>query len=364
MREIAQTVCNGRSRFGGRWRTLLHEVTEFSLAKEETMRTRREMLIGMAVAASLTMTGGVSTSMAQDQLDLATIVVGFPPGGATDATARIVAEGLRGTYANSVIVENRPGADGRIAAGYVKDCPTDGSCLLFTPAFPLIIHPHVYDDMLFDTLEDFVPVATTHYGALALSIGPAVPEEVETLEDFLDWARENPNRASFGGTVGGSQHFTGIMLSNASGVDLELIGYPGGAPAMIDVLGGHIPAVVTPLAEVLPHVAEGELRILAATTSERSSLAPDIPTFTELGYDIVVQDWNGFLMPVGASADIVERANAAISSVIETQEITDRMGELGMEAQATSVADFAEVLPESWEKYRRIIEENEISIQE
>lgn len=328
------------------------------------MRTRRGMLIGMAVAATLPLAGGVSGAAAQDSLDLATIVVGFPPGGGTDTTARIVAEKLTGTYADSVIVENRPGAGGRIAAAYVKDCPTDGSCMLFTPAFPLIIHPHLYDDMPFDTLEDFVPVATTHYGVLALSVGPGAPDDIETLEDFLNWAKENPDQASFGGPVGGSQHFTGIMLSNASGVDLELIGYPGGAPSVTDALGGHIPAIITPMAEVLPHAAEGTLRILAATSKERSGLAPDIPTFTELGYDIVVQDWSGFLMPADTPADVVERANAAISEVVETQDVIDRMGELGMESEATSVSDFAEVVPESWEKYRKIIEDSGFEVQQ
>ncbi|MCI5075076.1 tripartite tricarboxylate transporter substrate-binding protein [Oricola sp.] len=327
------------------------------------MGTRRGMLTGMVLAATLSLVGGAGSAIAQDKLDLATIVVGFPPGGGTDTTARIVAEKLSGTYADSVIVENRPGAGGRIAAAYVKDCPTDGSCMLFTPAFPLIIHPHLYADMPFDTLNDFVPVATTHFGVLALSVGPGAPESIKTLEDFLNWAKENPDQASFGGPVGGSQHFTGILLSNASGVDLELIGYPGGAPSVTDALGGHIPAVITPMAEVLPHAAEGTLRILAATSKERSKLAPDIPTFTELGYDIVVQDWSGFLMPAGTPAEVVERANAAISSVVETQDVIDRMGELGMEAQPTSVADFAKVLPESYAKYGKIIEDNNIEVQ-
>ena len=235
-----------------------------------------------------------------EALDLATFFVGYPAGGATDTVARLVAEAMQGKYAESVVVQNRPGAGGQIAAVHVKGVPPDGATLLFTPAFPMIIHPHVYKDVRYDTLKDFVPVATTHFGTLALSVGPGTPDDVKTLKDFIAWAKRNPDKASFGAPSGGSQHFTGLMLARDADIKLQLVSYRGGAPSVTDALGGHVPAIVTPLAEVLPHAREGKLRILATTARERSVLAPDIPTFFELGFEkIVVQDWSGFLAPAG-----------------------------------------------------------------
>lgn len=320
------------------------------------MKNRRNFLYGMAVAAALPVLMGTA-AQAQEQPELATIVVGFPPGGATDTVARLVAEELHGEYADAVVVENRPGAAGRIAADYVKDKPADGTWFFFTPAFPMIIHPHLYEDMPYDTLTDFTPVATTHFGTLAFSVGPGVPEDVTTLDDFIEWAEANPDQASFGAPVGGSQHFSGLMFAEDAGINLELISYPGGAPSVVDVVGGHIPAVITPLAEVLPHAEDGTLRILAATSRERSELAPDIPTFYELGYeDVVVQDWTGFLAPAGTPPEIVERANAAINAAVESPEITQSMAELGMEVRTLSPEEFAKEVPASWERYRDIIE--------
>ena len=329
------------------------------------MHTRRSLIRGLAVAAALPVLGtGVPATAQEEMLDLATIVVGFPPGGATDTVARLVAEELTGTYAEAVVVENRPGAGGQIAANYVKDQPADGSVFFFTPAFPMIIHPHLYD-LPYNTVEDFVPVATTHFGVLAFSVGPAVPEEVQTLEDFVAWAKENPDQASFGGPVGGSQNFTGLMFAREAGIELPLIGYPGGAPSVVDVLGGHIPAVVTPLAEVLPHAQEGDLRILAVTSRERSALAPEIPTFHELGYeDVVVQDWSGFLAPAGTPPEVVERANEAISAAVTSEEVRSSMNELGMEVTTTTPAEFGEIVPESWERYGQIIEETNFELPE
>lgn len=331
------------------------------------MKTRRSILRSMALAAAaLPLAIGMSGSLeAQERPELATIVVGFPPGGATDTVARLVAKQMHGSYADAVVVENRPGAAGRIAAAQIKDQPADGTWFLFTPAFPMIIHPHLYDDMSYDTLTDFTPVGTTHFGVLALSVGPAVPEEVTTVDDFIAWVKENPDQASFGAPVGGSQHFTGLMFAENAGIDLEMIGYPGGAPSVTDALGGHIPAIITPLAEVLPHAQEGSLRILAVTSQDRSGLAPDIPTFHELGYErVVVQDWSGMLAPAGTPDDVVARANAAIRAAVETQEVAEAMGDLGMEPRPLTPEEFAEEVKASWERYRDIIESTGFELEE
>ncbi len=323
------------------------------------MVLRRSLLSAMALVLALPFTGVSGGAQAQNSLDLATFIVGYPPGGATDTVARLVAEALQGKYAKSVVVQNRAGAGGQIAAAYVKDQPANGSVFLFTPAFPMVIHPHTYKQLRYDTLKDFVPVATTHFGTLALSVGPGTPAEVKTLQDYVEWVKKSPGNARFGAPTGGSQHFTGLMFSRDAGIELELVSYPGGAPSVVDALGGHVPAIVTPLAEVLPHAQEGKLRILATTARERSDLAPDIPTFYEQGFEsVVVQDWTGFLAPAGTPADVVARANAAISEAVQTPKVKEAMAKLGMEVGTRTPEEFAKIVPESWERYREIVAES------
>ncbi|MGD9925072.1 MAG: tripartite tricarboxylate transporter substrate-binding protein [Pseudorhodoplanes sp.] len=328
------------------------------------MTLRRTLLLALTAALAGPLLGASHVAYAQKPPALATIIVGFPAGGATDTVARLVAEAIQGKYADSVVVQNRPGAGGQIAAAFIKGTPADGTTLLFTPAFPMAIHPHVYKDMRYDTLKDFVPVATTHFGTLALSVGPAVPNDVKTLTDFIAWAKANPDKANFGAPSGGSQHFTGLMLARDANIKLNLISYKGGAPSVVDALGGHVPAIVTPLAEVLPHARDGKLRILATTARERSTLAPDIPTFVELGFDkIVVQDWSGFLMPAGTPPEVVARANAAISAAVESPKVMDAMAKLGMEVGTRTPAAFADTVRESWERYRDIVKESGLKAQ-
>ena len=179
------------------------------------------------------------------------------------------------------------------------------------------------------------------------------------MQDFIAWAKSNPDKASFGAPSGGSQHFTGLMLARDADIKLQLVSYRGGAPSVVDALGGHVPAIVTPLAEVLPHAREGKLRILATTARERSTLAPDIPTFFEPGFEkIVVQDWSGFLAPAGTPPEVVARANAAISAAVESPKVKEAMAKLGMEVGTRTPAAFAETVRESWERYRDIVKES------
>jgi len=317
------------------------------------MLSRRSVL---SIGIALPLAGISNAAQAQKPPELATFFVGYPAGGATDIVARLVAEAVQGKYADTVVVQNRPGAGGQIAATHVKGQPADGTVLLFTPAFPMIIHPHVYKEIRYDTLKDFIPVATTHFGTLAFSVGPGTPADVKTLKDFIAWAKNNPDKASFGAPAGGSQHFTGLMFARDADFKLQLVSYRGGAPSVVDALGGHVPAIVTPLSEVLPHAREGKLRILATTARERSALAPDIPTFFEQGFEkIVVQDWSGFLAPAGTPPDVVARANAAISAAVESPKVKEAMAKLGMEAGPRTPAAFAATVRESWERYRDIV---------
>lgn len=319
------------------------------------MTTRRSALhlIGAAVAAPVLMSA--PRAHAQPALKQLTLVVPFPAGGGTDVVARLVAEGLRGTFAETVLVDNRAGAGGRIGVAYVKNAPPDGRVMLFTPAFPLAIFPHIYKNLPYDAMKDFIPVATTSKGAMALSVGPGVPASVRTATDFIAWCKANPAKATFGAPAGSGQHFAGVQFAKAADIPLRLVPYKGGAPSVVDVLGGHIAAVVTPLSEVVSHVKDGNLRMLATTTRRRTRFTPNVPTMSELGFQVVFEDWSGVLAPVGTPRELVARASAAIADVVRSPAGSAAMDKLGVESDVNSPQEFAEIHRAAWERYQGVV---------
>ncbi len=318
------------------------------------MTHRRDALRALAAATALPglLAPGSARAQALRQL---TIVVGFPPGGATDQVARLLAEGLRGKYAETVIVDNKAGGNGRIGAVAVKNGPADGSVMLFGPAFPMAIFPHIYRTLPYDPLKDFVPVATTSKGAFVLSVGPAVPDGVRTVADFIAWCKAHPGQATFGAPTGGGQHFAGVLFARQSGAPLRMVGYKGGAPSVVDVLGGHIASVVTPMAEVIQHAREGKLRMLATTTRARTRFTPDVPTMKELGYDVVFEDWSGLLAPAGTPREGVARANAAVAEIVRSPAVAASLVNIGVEADLNTPEQFAALYRDTWERYREVV---------
>ncbi|MDX3906323.1 MAG: tripartite tricarboxylate transporter substrate-binding protein [Pigmentiphaga sp.] len=321
------------------------------------MPTRREF-VGTLAAAALPALFHSPFAVAGESalIKQLTVVVGFPPGGGTDIIARLVSDSIRGKYAETVIVENKAGAGGRIGADYVKNRPADGSFLLFTPAFPMIIYPHVYKNMTYDTLKDFTPVAMTHRGIMAFAVGPAVPAQVRTVQDYVAWAREHPEKSNFGAPAGSSQHFAGAQFARSAKINLQLVQYKGGAPAIVDCLGGHIAAVVAPLSETAPQRSEGKLRVLATTGGKRSPAMPDVPTMAESGYaDVLFQDWSGFLGPAGMPPERTARLNALVNEAVRTPRIAETMMKLGSPPDTLAPEAFRNEIREGWSKYQKIV---------
>ncbi len=321
--------------------------------------SRRTFMSALAVgaAAPAVLCGAVARAQTLAPVKLLTVIVPFPAGGATDAVARLTAESLRGTYAENVVVENRAGAAGRIGVEYVKNRPADGSTLLFTPAFPISIFPHIYKKLNYDALADFVAVAPTSKGGLALAVGPAVPASVKTLGDFIAWCKANPAKANFGTASGSSQHFAGVTFARSAGIELPLIPYKGGAPAVVDLLGGQIAATVSPMPEVLPFAQDGRLRILATMGTSRSRFTPNVPTMVELGHkEVVFQDWSGFLAPAKTPPALVAQANAAITKLVRSEKGTEALAKLGTEADTQTPQEFASTVKAGWERYRAVVQ--------
>jgi tripartite-type tricarboxylate transporter receptor subunit TctC len=310
-----------------------------------TMPTRRHLLAASAAGLLVSAAGFVPRASAQAVKRPVHIIVGFPAGGGTDVIARILADRLRGPYAATVLVENKPGAAARLAVEYVKNADPDGSVMLFTPDFPITVYPHSFRSLNYDPLQDFTAVSPAARSMLTYNIGPAVPDSVKTLSDFVAWCKANPGKASYGTTAaGGTPHFVGVMLANEAGVPMTPVHYRGGAPALQDLLGGHVAASVNPISEILPSAKAGTLRVLAVSGALRSSFLPEVPTMTEAGYNVVVESWLGVFVPAKTPADIVAALSAAIADAVKSPQMGESLAKIGNLPAFQTPVEFAAVV--------------------
>jgi tripartite-type tricarboxylate transporter receptor subunit TctC len=302
--------------------------------------TRRHALA--ASAAALAYGGLGSRAIAQTIKKQVHMVIGFPAGGGTDVVGRLFAEKLRGPYAATVLIENKPGAAARLAVEYVKNADPDGSVMLYTPDFPITVYPHSFKSLNYDPVTDFIPVAPTTKSMLTLNVGPLVPASVTSLKQFMQWCKDNPDKANFATTAaGGTPHFVGVMIANAAGVNMTAVHYRGGAPAMQDLIGGHIASSVNPISEAMPLAQDGKLRILAGTGSQRSRFLPDVPTIREEGYDVVLDSWSGMFLPAKTPPEIVNALSMAIGEATRMPDVIDTLAKFGNEPGFQAQPEFA-----------------------
>ncbi|GAA0741445.1 twin-arginine translocation pathway signal protein [Ideonella azotifigens] len=303
---------------------------------------RRQFLL----ATGGTLAAGALPGLAQAQnLETARIVVGFPPGGTTDAVARRMADKLRGNYAKVVLVDNKPGAGGRIGVDELRRNPPDGSTLLLTPASIITLYPHIFTKLPYTT-DDVSPVSTACIISFAFGVGPAVPASVKNLKDYFAWVKANPAQAGYATPGAGTPpHFLGMLLSKESGVELNHVPYRGSAPGIQDLVGGQIPAMSSPIGDYLPHLASGKLRVLATSGPKRSRFTPDVPTYAEQGFPALqIQEWYGFFLPGKASPEAVTRAADAIRAAVAQPDVAEAFSQLGFEASAITPADMAKAV--------------------
>jgi tripartite-type tricarboxylate transporter receptor subunit TctC len=317
------------------------------------MLNRRRLL---AASATSLLAGLAPRALAQAVKKPVHVIVGFPAGGGTDVTARVLAEALRGAYAPTVIVENKPGASARIAVEYVKNADPDGSVMLFTPDFPMTLYPHSFKSLSYEPLRDFTPVGPATTSMLSYNVGPAVPPSVRTLADYVQWCKSNPDKASYATTsAGATPHFAGVMLSNEAKVMMNPVHYRGGAPALQDVVGGHIPMSVNPISESMALHQAGSLRILAVTGAKRSQFLPDVPTAKESGYDVVVETWLGVFLPPKTPEDIVRALSAAMGDASRSAAMKDNLAKFASQPTFQTPAQFAETIKEDLNRWGPVV---------
>lgn len=317
---------------------------------------RRHLLQGLGALAA---TGTLGLRSAQAQApDQVKIFYGFPPGSSGDTVARRVGERLAGSAytRNPAVVENKPGAGGRIALEALKASPADGSCLALAPVSALANYPYIYSRLAYQQ-SDFAPVsiaAVMHHG---LAVGPMVPAEVKTLKDFVAWAKAHPKDASYGSPgAGTTPHFIGALLGIETQTELKHVPYRGSIPGVTDTVGGQIAAMVTPSGDYLPHLKSGKLRVLATSGRQRSPYLPDVPTFAEQGLpSLTAEEWFGFYAPARTPAATVAAANAAIAQTLREKSVTDSLAIVGLIVQGSTPEEMAASQKSEYERWGPLI---------
>lgn len=268
-------------------------------------------------------------AVAQDANPPIRLLVGFSAGGALDSVARAVADRLRVTLNQPVIVDNKPGAAQRLALSEIKRAKPDGLTLILANSSPFIIFPHVYKKLEFDPVKDFTPVAGVANFALCIAVGPKAPKG--NLKELIAWAKANPQEAAYATSGAGQMgHFLGLMFSNISGTAFTHVPYKGGTPAMTDLVGGQIPMMIDTILEPMEMAKSGKIRIVAVTGDKRLEVLPDVPTIRESGFDLSAEGFVGIYGPPGLPRDKVERLDKALKEALASPELRNRIQQYAM----------------------------------
>lgn len=288
---------------------------------------RRSALAALAACAAA---APLRRTAAQQPGRTGRAIVGFPPGGTADAVTRMYVERIRAATGSQMIVDNRPGAGGRLALETLKPLPADGSAFVVTPASMLTIYPHLYRRTLrYDPLTDFTPVSPVCVFPFGLAVSARHPSR--TLQEFITWAKAR-GVVDWASPVPGSMpHFIGTQLARAAGLSLNHIPYRGSAPAMQDLLAGTIQAALLPIGEMTAFHRGGEARLLAVSSPARMPRLRDVPSFAEAGLgELTHEEWYGAVLPARAPAPVVAALQAGIAAAAATPDLQDALARIDM----------------------------------
>ena len=285
------------------------------------------------------------------------MIIGFAAGGSTDLVGRLVAQRLGDAWGQTVVVENRTGASGMIAAEAVAKAPADGYTLLVTPQTSLAVAPALYGKAPYDAARDFTPITLMGSTPTIMVVNPAFP--AKTYAEYVELARKSVTPLAYGsGGIGSSPHMAGELLSAQLGIRMTHIPYKGENPALTDTMGGQVPIMFGNISVAVAHIKSGKLRALASTGATRSPLLPEVPTVAESGLkDFSVATWLGLLGPAGMPVDLVARIQRDVARVLATPEIRNRFVDLGVDIVANSPDEFAAYLRSEIARYAKVIKD-------
>lgn len=297
-----------------------------------SMNRRRATALLAASAAGGWLAPGIT---AAQEVDMAKVLLGVPPGSMIDNVSRRVAEMIRKGYAANSVVENRTGASGIIAVMGVKTAPPDGKTMLVATSSPIALYPFSFAKLQYNPQTDLIPVTTIVNFDLGLAVGPMVPASVTNMKEFFAWCKANPAKANFASPGPGSTpHFAGAMTARTAGVEVQHVGYRGPVAAVTDLVGGQIAAVFVPLSDLTEMHNAGKIRVIGVTGETRSRFVPNIPTLKEQGFgDYGMRQWLGLFVPAGTPAPVVQK----LSAVLKVQ-LADKANAAPLEALVQEVA--------------------------
>jgi len=281
-------------------------------------------------------------------------LVGFAPGAGLDTMTRLVADKMRVSLGQPVVVENKPGAGGQIAMSALKDAPADGLTLVMTPLVTVVTAPHVFAKLPYDAFADFVPVAHAADFLFAFATGPSVP--AAGLADYVALAKKGPKYSNYASAATGSlPHFFTLLFADTAGIRMNHIGYKGTSAALTDLLGGQISAFMGTVSDVATQHKAGKLRVLATSGARRARELPDIPTFRELGYAIEGAGWYAAYAPAKTPKATVDRLANAIIEAIRSPDVREKLEALGMEPTGLGPAQLADIHKADYNKWGPVI---------
>ena len=309
--------------------------------------SRRHLLASAAALAFFS-----RSAIAQN--DTVKIVFPFAAGGSGDAVIRVIAEELQKGLGVPVIVENRGGAGGRIGGLAVKKAAPNGMTLLFAGMSQVAIQPHIYANLGFDPLVDFVPLSRSVTFDLGLAVSGKLP--VRSIPELLAWIKAHPEQATYGSPGAGSlPFFVGTEFARLIGQKLDHVAYRGTSAALPDLLSGRIPLYIAAAGELAEQHRSGGLRVLAVAAASRSNLFPDVPTLRESGVDLAATAWFGFYAPAGTPADLARRLEQQIIAATQAPQVRARILALGYEPIGTTSEEFRTLQNAEFQRWGRIV---------
>jgi tripartite-type tricarboxylate transporter receptor subunit TctC len=335
----------------------------FAATRRANHRPRRAPGWLLALLTVLFAAGSIQASHAEGYPERTIkIIVPFPAGGPTDVAARLIAQSLSSKLGQGVVVENHAGAGGRIGAKVVATAAPDGYTLLLGGTNVNAITGAIYKDLGFDPIASFAPIASICVDSMALAVSPHVP--ADTFQELVKYAKDNPGKLKYGAPPGIYTHFAGEFFKIRTGTDILFVPYKGGAPAITDVLGGHIEMVFNNKSTLLPHFKDGKLKALAVTSKVRWPELPQTPTMNEVGiFGFPSEVLFGLLAPAGTPVTIIQRLNSAVNEGLRSAEVRPNLEAVGVEARIGTAQEFAAALAEQAREWKTVIDEIGIKLE-
>ena len=290
-----------------------------------------------------------------------TMVVPFPPGGSTDLIARTVAPKLQEKFGGTFVIENKPGAGGTLGAGQAKRAAPDGYTVLVSSLGPFVIGPHLVKEPGYNALSDFEYITVAVQAPNVLVVNANSP--LRDMKGVLAYLKSNPGRMTFASAGNGtSDHLTAELFWQETGTQATHVPYKGGAPAIVDLLGGQVDASFSNINTCLTHIQSGKLRAIAVTSAKRSPLLPDVPTMEELGLKgVTVTSWQAFAGPKGMPADVRDKLRGGIVEALNDPSVKPRLLELGFEVVGNTPAEFTKFQADEFARWKKVIEVGKIT---